>query len=402
VQLYGAGGRFTNRPYGRKTPHSFHQKGAALFIHIVESINNHLIQQLVPADSDIADSYVHETDKTALKALKSIPGFHQFVKAFMKIWSERQFRISNMSSCVRMGDNQLSKYYNMLPPICHKLGIDVPDLYLQLNVVPNSYTSGDTKPFIVVTSGLFETIPEALIPTVLAHECGHIACHHVLYSTMGNILLNGTSLALRNFIPYGSVATMPLEIAFFYWMRCSELSADRAAVLCDGSSVNMKEVCMRLAGYDKDIDALASTDEFMVQAKEYREMIRSSKWDKTLEFLALRNLSHPLMTVRALECDEWANSEQYRMILNGKWEKDRTESIEELTDIALDDEEKTEKASKPKYEFPSVKKRTREQEDVREAADSIPDEIRKYKKLFDDEIITKEEFIAKKKQLLKL
>ena len=39
-------------------------------------------------------------------------------------------------------------------------------------------TYGDTKPFIVITSGLFETLPDELIPTILAHECGHIACHH--------------------------------------------------------------------------------------------------------------------------------------------------------------------------------------------------------------------------------
>ena len=250
-----------------------------------------------------ADYYVHNSDKAALKALKAIPGFHQFVKAFLKIWSERQFRITNMSSCVRMNDKQLAKYYNMLPPICEKLGIDIPELYLELDVNPNSYTSGDTKPYIVMTSGLFETIPEELIPTVLAHECGHIACHHVLYGTMGRILLEGASSALRMFVPYGELAIIPLQVAFFYWMRCSELSADRAAVLCDGTAEKMEEVCMRLAGFDKDINALASKEEFMIQAKEYRDMIKDSKWDKTLEFLTLSRLTHPLMTVRTLECE---------------------------------------------------------------------------------------------------
>ena len=83
----------------------------------------------------------------------------------------------------------MSKYYDMLPPICKKLGIEIPDLYIELDVSPNSYTSGDTKPFIVMTSGLLETLPDELIPTVLAHECGHIACHHVLYSTMGRMIL---------------------------------------------------------------------------------------------------------------------------------------------------------------------------------------------------------------------
>lgn len=129
--------------------------------------------------------YIHESDRIALDALKAIPGFTPLLKAFMKVWSEKQFYIQNMSTNLRINDKQLSKYYDMLPPICEKLGIDVPELYLKLDVVPNAYTSGDTKPFIVMTSGLLETMPEYLIPTVLAHECGHIACHHVFYTTMG-------------------------------------------------------------------------------------------------------------------------------------------------------------------------------------------------------------------------
>lgn len=350
----------------------------------------------------IAEQYVHESDKAALKALKMIPGFHQFVKAFMKVWSERQFRISNMSSCVRMNEKQLSKYYEMLPPICEKLGIEVPELYLKLDVTANAYTAGDTKPFIVVTSGLFETLPEDLIPTVLAHECGHIACHHVLYHTMGNILLGGTSSGLRAFMPYGSLATMPLEVAFFYWIRCSEFSADRAAVLCDGSAEKMSEVCMRLAGYDKDICAYADKNEFLAQANEYREMIQGSKWDKTLEFLTLSNQTHPLMTVRALECEEWAKTERFQRIIDGSFTIDSIEAKQEPFDDSDDAiVEEPEKNGRLRFEMPRLKKKSKETfNEATESGFSVPDEIRKYKELLDDGIITAEEFETKKKQLM--
>jgi Zn-dependent protease with chaperone function len=143
-----------------------------------------------------------------------------------------------MSSNLKLSEKQLPKYYNMLPPICEKLGIDVPDLYLTHDVNPNAYTSGDTKPFILITSGLIETVPDELIPTVLAHECGHIACHHVLYHTMGRMLLNGTLMGL-NFFGINEIAIVPLKLAFFHWMRCSEFSADRAAAICDGTSDNI-------------------------------------------------------------------------------------------------------------------------------------------------------------------
>lgn len=256
--------------------------------------------------------YMHDSDRIALQALKAIPGFTQLFKAFMRVWSEKQFRIQNMSTNLRISEKQLSKYYDMLPPICEKLGIDIPELYLELDVVPNAYTAGDTKPFIVMTSGLLETMPENLIPTVLAHECGHIACHHSLYTTMGRIILSEAI----NYLGLSDLAVLPIQVAFSYWMRCSELSADRAAAICDGNADNVVEMCMRFAGFDKDVTAEANVEEFMNQALEYQEMVNDSKWNKTLEFLLLSQMDHPLNAVRAYECSKWAKTERFTKIAN--------------------------------------------------------------------------------------
>ena len=258
-----------------------------------------------------ANIYMHDSDRAALQALKAIPGFTQLLKAYMKVWNERQFRVANMSGKLRISEKQMPKYYDMLPPICEKLGIKVPELYLELDVEPNSYTYGYTKPFIVLTSGMLETVPDELIPTILAHECGHIACRHTMFTTMGNMILNGMVLSGG----VAALATTPVKVAFAYWMRCSEFSADRAAMICDGSPDKMMEVCMRLAGYDKDIIADASMDAFLEQADEYREMVKTNKWDKTMEFIQYYQNDHPLTAVRAYECRKWSKSETFKKII---------------------------------------------------------------------------------------
>lgn len=257
-----------------------------------------------------AKFYMHDSDRVALRALESIPGFSQLFKAFMKVWSEKQYRIQNMSSHLRISENQLPRYYNMLPPICEKLGIDVPELYLELDVNPNAYTAGDTNPFIVMTTGLLETIPEELIPTVLAHECGHIACHHCLYTTMGRFVL---SEAIK-LLGLDGMAVLPIQVAFYYWMRCSEFSADRAAAVYDGSADNIVKMCMYFAGYDKDIAYEANVDEFMNQALDYKAMVEDSKWDKTLEFMFTYNKSHPIAALRAYECNQFGQTDRFRKI----------------------------------------------------------------------------------------
>ena len=256
--------------------------------------------------------FIHETDRAALQTLKAIPGFALILKAMMKVWDERLMYIENTANCVKASERQLKKYYDMLPPICEKLGIEVPDLFMELSPYPNAYTSGDTKPFIVMTSGLIETLPEDLIPTVLAHECGHIACHHVLYTTMGRLILTGA----LNHIPIpGSIAKIAvvesISSAFAYWMRCSEFSADRAAILCDGTPEKVMEMCARFAGFDKDIPVEIDLDAFMDQAKEYREFIKNNAVNKAMEFLLFRNNSHPLNAVRAYEANEWSNTDNF-------------------------------------------------------------------------------------------
>lgn len=251
--------------------------------------------------------YMHASDKAALKALQAIPGFTPALKAFMKVWDEQQFRIENMSSNLHIGPQQMSEYYNMLPPICERLGITVPDLYLTLDARPNAYTYGDTKPCVVMTSGLLENMPAELIPSVLAHECGHIACHHTLYTTMGSMLLNGTI----GILGLGNLVSLPLQIAFYYWMRCSEYSADRAAAICDCDASKIVQICMHLSGFDKDFDVDANVDAFMAQAVEYQEMIEGSQWNKALEFAMFAGRSHPLTAVRAYECDKWTKSENF-------------------------------------------------------------------------------------------
>ena len=254
--------------------------------------------------------FIHESDKAALDTLKGIPGFTPFIRAFMKVWNEKQFRILNLSSRLKVSEKQLPGYYSRLKPICEKLGIEkIPELFIEQNPLPNAYTYGDNDPFIVLTSGMIETLPDELISSVLAHECGHIACHHTLYTTMGGLILSGAF-----FIPgLGSLITMPLQLAFAYWMRCSEFSADRAAVLCTGKDA-MVETCMYLAGYNRCIHETASREQFIAQALEYREFIEQDSWNKTLESMILAGQRHPLTAIRAYEADRWGDSEEFERI----------------------------------------------------------------------------------------
>ena len=107
-----------------------------------------------------------------------------------------------------------------------------------------------------------------------------------------------------------------LELALYHWYRCSELSADRIAVICCGSAFPVVETMMRLAGGTTHIDSEINKDLFISQAADYKQIIDESKVNKALEFLLTKDSEHPLLAIRAYEAQQFATSEEFMNIIN--------------------------------------------------------------------------------------
>ena len=261
------------------------------------------------------ESYIHEMDRKAFAALNTFPWFVKLVEAYHANFDEKAARIDFLSKAIRLNENQMPEIYNLLPPICEKLGIDVPELYYVRNKEMNAATMGTTNPCVYVTSGLVKYLSLDQIASVLAHECGHIACKHYLYhSIVVNVInkLNDSPLgyvgAVRRFITPGLIS------AFLFWDRCSELSADRAAILCDGKPETMVDALIRIHGYDN-----INRDEFIKQAIDLHGFVNDEKDNKAIEQMMIRNETHPRLATRVYECCEWSRTERFRSILDGTY-----------------------------------------------------------------------------------
>ena len=274
------------------------------------------------------EKYIHKTDRAALAALKAIPLFDKACSKILSIMNEPQRRIIDMSNKIHITEKQMPKIYYMVKSICTKIGIDMPELYLKLDREPNAYTYGTEKFTITIHSGLLECLEDDEIYAVLAHECGHIACKHVLYHTIGMFILDGGHMGMHklesilNKTLIGGLITTTvdstLELAFYHWLRCSELSADRVAAICCEDANPVIETMMRLAGGTTHIDLDIDRDLFIDQAEEYIEITDDKKINKALEYWLTRNDSHPLLAVRAYQAREWTKSEEFTNALGNK------------------------------------------------------------------------------------
>lgn len=259
------------------------------------------------------DDFTHPEDRAALEKLKAVPLFPTCVQAFMKILPERQLHGLNMAQKIRLGPKQLPKIYNHLPPACAALNIKEPEFYLELNPIPNAYTYGDQHVFVTVTSGLIESLEEDEIYAVIAHECGHVACQHVLYRTMAMFLV---MLGESIFGPL-SILSIPVQVALLYWFRRSELSADRAAAFAMGGSKTVLHTLVRLAGGPKSITADVDLDLYMAQSKAYDKLMESG-WDSLLQGLIVARQTHPFLSVRAREISRWCESDDFKALMKRK------------------------------------------------------------------------------------
>lgn len=272
------------------------------------------VSNVVPANKAL---FIHKTDKAALSALKAIPLFDKLCSKFIALFNEKEMNIIDMSTKIRISEQQVPRIYNMVKNICAKLGIPMPNLYLELDREPNAYTYGSESVSITITSGLLECFEDDEIYAVLAHECGHIACDHVLYHTLGMFILDGGEFAVDFFAGslIGSLVTTPIKYAFYHWMRCSELSADRAAVACCENAEPVIETMMRLAGGTTHIDSEINKSLFVEQSCDYQKIIENSKVNKLFEFYLTRNTDHPLLSIRAREAKEWSQSDSFNSIV---------------------------------------------------------------------------------------
>ena len=255
------------------------------------------------------NSFIHPQDRMALEALKKIPLFDTFMRAFLKVYDERMQHAINMASNVRLGPQMRPDIYHALVEICGKLGIEVPELYITMNPVPNAWTYGESKPFITLTSGLVDLVSPREIYATMAHECGHIICHHVLYTQVAVKLMQ---LGGGFFNLIAKLAD-PLKYAFLYWQRKSELSADRVEVYCLGETDTFVREAMRYCGMGKGEIGRQEIAEFLRQADEYEQQLDNSAYEKVLRALYIKDQSHPFMTVRCKEVIRWFEEFQGRL-----------------------------------------------------------------------------------------
>lgn len=260
-------------------------------------------------------AWEHPADRVALTALRRLKGFDQVLKVLAAMLRERQHRLLYLATAARVGPRQFADLDELLDECVAVLDApDKPELFVIQSPFVNAVCIGMDTPFIVVTSSLYDLMTHDEMRFVIGHELGHALSGHAVYRTM---LMHLLRLAdTFGFIPLGGWALRAIVAALLEWQRKSELSGDRAGLLCAQDFDTAIRVEMKLAG--GRIDKLDS-EAFLAQARDYERA--GDMRDGVLKLLNLELETHPFSVLRAAALTQWVDSGGYGAILAGDYPK---------------------------------------------------------------------------------
>ena len=250
------------------------------------------------------DTIMHPWDHKATTTLGKVPGFELVTRKIMEYGLERIFYLENTADNVRVTDKMFPRLHRYLEWGCKILGVEEPEMYVSMDPVPNAYTYGHTRPFIVLTSGLVDMLEEQERLFVIGHELGHIKFGHVLYTVLAENIRVVIDVIGRATLGVGSLLGTGLALPLLDWYRKAELSADRAGLLCVQDKDVAFRTFMKLAGGSTSMAQQMEPTEFMRQIRAYEDADESTL-NKAYKVWITAFRTHPFPIMRANHLDQW-------------------------------------------------------------------------------------------------
>ena len=232
-----------------------------------------------------------------------------------------------------MGGHKPLKPIDDLVADCAKvLRIKKPDVFIRNDPIPQAYVKGTKSPHILVlTSGLldlYDGAPEEL-RFVVGHEMGHIRCKHIFTNHVGRALVTGLAdVDVQHFEGKSLLPTLALG-RYLSWMRESEISADRAGLICCQDPQVAYNALARLqhgVSVDSGWPNPDEEDYDPAQIVKNFENWESRPFVGFLLMLKSRQTSHPFIPDRIAALYDWANSGHLGNILS-RTEPQQTKNI---------------------------------------------------------------------------
>lgn len=240
-------------------------------------------------------SYCHPVDASVIRVLSN-PVTHCLISEFVKLTADANFG-SMLASGVPVNENSFPQVNALVDHCVEVLRIRKPYVVVSSSAGFNAFTMGsDENPGIVIGSMLINMLTNEQLLFVIGHECGHIAMGHVVYTAAANLM----KMFATNVPVIGDMLNMTAGAALNAWSRRSEISADRAGLLCCADLSSAQKALLQLELGFADMEN-TDLEDYVKSSENY---LQQGLLRKVGEY----SVGHPLLPKRIKALDMFMNS----------------------------------------------------------------------------------------------
>jgi Peptidase family M48 len=253
------------------------------------------------SDENATPLYAHPVDEWIIKTLNATP-----VKMLMNKAMDVVVSVSfgyELANAVYIDQKSFPDLFEVLSHSAKTLGIPIP--HAVVSNAPglfNAYAAGtDDYAFISIAAALTHVYTKEEAWFVIGHECGHIHATHMVYHTLGKILH-------ENYLPINLgylaiVIKYTAGLALDAWSRRSEVTSDRAGLLCCGDVEVAERALLKLITGFADINRV-DIDDYLRRSRSVQDFHPASEFTTLFQ-------SHPMIPRRIEALRLFADSELY-------------------------------------------------------------------------------------------
>ncbi len=195
--------------------------------------------------------------------------------------------------------------------VCMRL-LDMKDVEVFISrsatLAANTYGVGGRN-FIVLTSSLVEALDYDDLLFILGREMGHIKSDHLLYLSIISLLKQG----VKSVPMFGNALLELLSFILLPWQRSSQLTADRAGLLCCQSIQTATKALTRITLGSRKLFNKFDLDEFL---RQYQDLQKQGAWGEYMRV-------NPFVLTRIRKLQSFIESPSWKRIMNTAYSPDR-------------------------------------------------------------------------------
>ncbi len=215
-------------------------------------------------------------------------------------WSTKAHHQSLIQNAQQVTPQSVPGLSPVIQEAAYRLQVEPVNVFIFPNRTLNAYTFGmDSPKAIVLYSSLLQVMDRDELQFIIGHEMGHVKLGH----TWLNTLVGGMAG-----IPSSYAAAALMELAFRWWNRACEFSADRAGMLACGNPHKAISALIKLEAGPE-----AKSQEGLMRAIARIEAEDDALSSNIAELLA----THPMIIKRVEKLRQYAKSTEYSRLQSG-------------------------------------------------------------------------------------